>query len=69
LKEREIQIRINERELRKYEKLLLSLQEAKRGLSRNGKKINGRSFFPSRPKLKSQKLAEMSRMARTLRKK
>lgn len=69
LKEREIQIRISERELRKYEKLLLSLQEAKRGFRRNGKKMNGRSFFSGHPKLKNQKLEEMSRIARTLRRK
>ena len=69
LKEREIQIRIDERELRKYEKLLLSLQEAKRRLPRNGKRMNGKSFFSARSKLKSQKLAEMSRIARHLRRK
>jgi len=69
LKEREIQIRINERELRKYEKLLLSLQEAKRRLPRNGKRMNGKSRFSARSKLKSQKLEEMNRMARHLRRK
>jgi RNA polymerase primary sigma factor len=69
LKEREIQIRIAERELRKYEKLLLSFQEAKRRLPRNGKRTNGKSFFPARLKLKNQKLEEMSRVARLLRRK
>ncbi len=69
LKEREIQIRIDERELRKYEKLLLSLQEAKRPSPRNGKRMNGKSFFSARPKLKRQKLEEMSRLARHLRRK
>jgi RNA polymerase primary sigma factor len=69
LKEREIQIRIDERELRKYEKLLLSLQETKRRLPRNGKRMNGRAFFSARPKLKSQKLQEVSRVTRHLRRK
>jgi len=69
LKEREIQIRINERELRKYEKLLLSPQEAKRRLPMKGKRMNGKAFFSARPKLKSQRLEEMSRVARHLRKK
>jgi len=69
LKEREIQIRIDERELRKYEKLLLSLQEAKRRLPRNGKRMNGKSFSSARLKLKSQKLEEMSRIARHLKRK
>jgi RNA polymerase primary sigma factor len=69
LKEREIQIRIAERELRKHEKLLLSFQEAKRRLPRNGKRTNGKSFFPARLKLKNQKLEEMSRVARLLRRK
>jgi len=69
LKEREIQIRINERELRKYEKLLLSFQEAKRRLPRNGKRTKGKSFSPARLKLKTQKLEEMSRVARLLKRK
>ena len=69
LKEREIQIRIDERELRKYEKLLLSLQEAKTRLPRNGKRMKGKSLFSTRPKLKRQKLEEMSRLARHLRRK
>jgi len=69
LKERETQIRIDERELKKCEKLLLSLQEAKRRLPRNGKKMNGKSLFSARSKLKSQKLEEMSRVARHLRRK
>jgi len=69
LKQREIQIRINERELRKYEKLLLSLQEAKRGLPRNGKKMSEKSFFSARSKLKRQKLKEMNRITRALRRK
>ena len=67
LKEREIQIRINERELRKYERLLLSLQEAKKGLPRYGKKMSGTSFFSPRLKLKRQKLKEMNRITRALR--
>jgi RNA polymerase primary sigma factor len=69
LKDREIQIRLNERELRKYEKLLLSLQGAKRRLPRNGKRMNGKSLLSARPKLKSQKLEEMKRIARHLRRK
>ena len=69
LKEREIQIRIDERELRKYEKLLLSFQEAKRRLPRNGKRASRKSFSPARLKLKNQKLEEMSRVARLLRRK
>jgi RNA polymerase primary sigma factor len=69
LKEREIQIRITERELRKYEKLLLSLRETKRRSPRNGRGKNGRRFFSARPKLKNQKLEEMSRIARHLRRK
>jgi RNA polymerase primary sigma factor len=69
LKEREIQIRIDERELRKYEKLLLPLQGAKRRLPRNGKRIDGKSFFSVHSRLKSQKLDEMSRIARHLRRK
>ncbi len=69
LKDREIQIRINERELRKYEKFLLSLQEAKRRSPRNGKRMKGKSCFSARSKLKSQKLEEMSRMARHIRRK
>jgi len=69
LKEREIQIRIDERELRKYEKLLLSLQEAKRRLPRNGKRMKGKSSLSARPKLKSQKLEEMSCIARQLKRK
>jgi RNA polymerase primary sigma factor len=69
LKEREIQIRIDERELRKYEKLLLPLQGAKRRFPKNGKRISGKSFFSVHPGLKSQKLDEMSRVARHLRRK
>jgi len=69
LKDREIQIRLNERELKKCEKLLFSFQEAKRRLPRNGKRMTGRSFSSARPKLKNQKLREMSRIARHLRRK
>jgi RNA polymerase primary sigma factor len=69
LKERETQIRIDERELKKCEKLLLSLQEAKRRLPKNGKKMNRKSLLSARSKLKSQKLKEMSRIARHLRRK
>jgi RNA polymerase primary sigma factor len=69
LKEQEIQIRMYEGELRKYEKVLLSLQEAKRRSPRNGKRRNGKSLFSLPPKLKSQKVEEMSRIARHLRRK
>jgi len=69
LKEREIQIRIDERELKKYEKVLLSLPKAKRRLPRNGKRMHGKPFFSVRPGLRSQKLEEMSRIARHLKRK
>jgi RNA polymerase primary sigma factor len=68
LKERETQIRTAERELKKCEKLLLSLHGAKKRLPKNGKKkMNGKSLFSVRSKLTSQKLEEMSRIARHLR--
>jgi len=70
LREREIQIRIDERELRKYEKLLFSFHEAKKRLPRNGKKrISGKPFFSVHPRFKNQKLEEMTRVARHLRRK
>ena len=69
LREREIQIQIDERELRKYEKLRFSFQEAKKRLPRNGKRISGKSFFSVHSRFKSQKLEEMTRVARHLRRK
>jgi RNA polymerase primary sigma factor len=69
LKEREIQITIDERELRRCEKLLLSLQEAKRRLPRDRKPVKRKFLSSARPGPKSGKLEEMSRIARHLRRK
>lgn len=69
LKDWETRIRTDEREVRKYEKFLLSLTEAKKRLPGDGnrKKEKEEPFFSPRLKLKRQKLEEMSRIARHLR--
>jgi RNA polymerase primary sigma factor len=69
LKEWEIQIGIGERELRRCEKMLLSLQGAKRRLPRDGNTIRRKSPSSVRSALKGGKLEEMSRFAHHLKRK
>ena len=67
LKDWETRIRTDEREVRKYEKFLFSLPEAKKRLPGDENRKNEKPFFSPRLKLKRQKLEEMSRIARHLR--
>ncbi|MGQ9645065.1 MAG: RNA polymerase sigma factor RpoD [Thermodesulfobacteriota bacterium] len=62
LKDSEAWIRMDERELRKYEKFLRSPQGATKHLPTGGRRKNETSFSSTRLRLKRQKLEEMNRI-------
>ena len=66
LKEWDIRIETGHKELKKYEKLIASIQEAKRCLRKSRKTAKGKLPSSAKANLKPKELEEMGRVARTI---
>jgi RNA polymerase primary sigma factor len=66
LKEWDIRIETGHKELKKYEKLIASIQEARRYLRKSRKTAKGKLPFSAKANLKPKELEEMGRVARTI---